>query len=98
VKHVIKELYKRGTKRLCKVLLRSHKLDVVDTDILHEFERVLVDAGLSADVETIEDNDDDDSSSVQLFLLYISISTCKIVVSIVLISHHLYRLSPLLIL
>jgi hypothetical protein len=45
-------------------LLRSHKLDVVDTDKLHEFERVLVDAGLPADVEAIEDNDDDDSSSV----------------------------------
>jgi hypothetical protein len=64
VKHVIKELYKYGTKWLCKVLLRSHKLDVVDTDKLHEFERVLVDAGLPADVEAIEDNDDDDSSSV----------------------------------
>jgi hypothetical protein len=93
VKHVIKELYKRRTKQLCKVLLRSHKLDVVDTNILHEFERVLVDAGLPADVEVIEDNDDDDSSSMQVILIYISISTCKIVVSIILISYHLYRLS-----
>jgi hypothetical protein len=97
VKHVIKELYKRRTKRLCTVLLRSHKLNDVDTDRLREFESMLVDAGLPAYVEAIEDNDDDNSLSVQVILLYISISTCKIVVSIVLISHHLYRLSPLLI-
>jgi hypothetical protein len=81
VKHVIKELYKCGTKRLCKVLLMSHKFDVVDTNQLYEFERVLTYAGLPADVEAIEDNDDDDDSSfVQVILLYISISTYKIIV------------------
>jgi hypothetical protein len=69
VKHVIKELYKRRTKRLCKVLLRSHKLNVVDTDRLHEFESMLVYAGLPADVEAIEDNNDDNSSTVQVILL-----------------------------
>jgi hypothetical protein len=32
VKYIIKELYKRGIKRLCKVLLKSHRDDAVDTD------------------------------------------------------------------
>jgi hypothetical protein len=52
----------------------SHKFDVVDTNRLYEFERVLTYVGF-------EDNDDDDDSSfVQVILLYISISTYKIIV------------------
>jgi len=57
-KFVIKQLYKRGTKGLCKMLLKSHQLDAVDCDQVHEFERVLCDAGLPADVESIPEDDD----------------------------------------
>jgi hypothetical protein len=57
---IIKSLYKLGTKRLCKALLKSQRLNVVDTDIVHEFERVLTNAGLPADVESIIDDDDND--------------------------------------
>jgi hypothetical protein len=57
---IIKSLYKRGTKRLCKALLKSQRLDAVDTDTVHEFERVLTDAGLLADIESIVDDDDSD--------------------------------------
>lgn len=33
-----------GTKRLCKVLLRSHQIDAIDADMVHEFKRILIDA------------------------------------------------------
>jgi hypothetical protein len=50
---IIKSLYKWGTKRLCKALLKSQRLDAVDTDTVYEFERVLTDVGLPADVELL---------------------------------------------
>jgi hypothetical protein len=68
---VIKRLYKRGTKKLCKILLRSHQLDAIDADQVHEFERVLTDAGLPADIESIPDDDDDDSDDDEVQILQI---------------------------
>ena len=56
VKFVIQNLYKRGTRGLAKALLKSHKDDAVDTDTLHEFERVLSDAGLPTNVDEIIDS------------------------------------------
>jgi hypothetical protein len=55
---IIKSLYKRGTKCLCTALLKSQRLDAVDTITIYEFERVLTDVGLPADVESIVDDDD----------------------------------------
>jgi hypothetical protein len=49
---------------LCNALLKSQRLDAVDTDTVHEFERVLTDAGLPTDVEPIVDDGDDDDDQI----------------------------------
>jgi hypothetical protein len=64
---IIKSLYKWGAKRLCNALLKSQRLDAVDIDTVHEFERVLADAGLPTDVKSIgDDGDDDDDQTYEM--------------------------------
>jgi len=60
VAYVIKKLFKRGTKRLCKDLLKSHRDDAEDTGVAHEFERVLIDAGLPASLDEFPIDDEED--------------------------------------
>ena len=56
MKFVIKNLYKRGTRTLAKVLLKSHQQDAIDTDMLHDFERVMIEEGLLANANDLVDS------------------------------------------
>jgi hypothetical protein len=63
VKYIIKELYKRETKCLCKVFLKSHRNDAVDTDRLHEFKQMLREAEIPANVDAISSNEEEGPSN-----------------------------------
>jgi hypothetical protein len=60
VSFIIKKLFKRGTKQICKDLLKSHRDDAEDTGVAYEFERVLIDAGLPANLDEFPIDDDDE--------------------------------------
>ena len=63
MKWVIKNLYKRGTKGLVKTLLKSSRDDALDTDTLHEFQRVMIEEGLPEDLELLDDNEEAGTST-----------------------------------
>jgi hypothetical protein len=58
VKFLLQNLYKKGTRKMCKIMLKSHRDDALDADTLHEFERALLEAGLPPNVEEIPSNED----------------------------------------
>jgi hypothetical protein len=53
-KWICKTLYKGATKGFAKTLLKSHRDDAMDADILHEFQRVLSLEGLPENVDELD--------------------------------------------
>ena len=68
-KNIIEWFYKKGTRNFAKALLKTQRDDALDTDTLHEFERVLTLHGLPANVDEIVDSTYSEESREVFFIL-----------------------------